>query len=102
MPAQRLEVATASHSPVLDPRPDDIEAAAAAVTWRPARLPIASDLTGGFVQHFDARYCRRQACRAVGFAARVRTGMVKGCHHQLQVGTTQVFTTPVPATSGRD
>src|SRR3546814_6954584 len=60
MTAQRLEVATAFHSPVLDPRLDDIEAAAAAVTWRPARLPIASDLTGGFVQHFDASTWSRQ------------------------------------------
>src|SRR3546814_1848118 len=86
MPARRLEVATAFHSPVLDPRLDDIEAAAAAVTWRPARLPIASDLTGGFVQHFDASYWRRQACGAVRFADGLRTVLGKGCHLLLEVG----------------
>ena len=91
--AQKLEVATAFHSPVLDPCLDGIQRAADAVEWTPMRLPLASNLTGGLVQRFDSDYWRRQARGAVRFADGLRTVLDKGCRVLVEVGPHPVLST---------
>ncbi|MEQ9335550.1 type I polyketide synthase [Thalassobaculum sp.] len=91
--AQRLEVATAFHSPVLDPCLDGIERAADAVAWTPMRLPLASNLTGGFVTRFEAGYWRRQARGAVRFADGLRAVLDRGCRVLVEVGPHPVLST---------
>jgi len=91
--AQRLEVATAFHSPVLDPCLDGIERAADAVAWTPMRLPLASNLTGRFIQRFEPGYWRRQARGAVRFADGLRAVLDKGCRILVEVGPHPVLST---------
>jgi len=83
---RRLEVATAFHSPVLDPCLDALEQAAAAVAWRSARLPVASNLTGDLIHHFDAGYWRRQARQPVAFTEGMQALADRGCTVFLEVG----------------
>jgi acyl transferase domain-containing protein len=86
IPHRRLDVATAFHSPVLDPCLDALEQAAAAVSWHPARLPIASNLTGALIHQFDAGYWRRQAREAVAFTEGLQALANRGCTVFLEVG----------------
>ncbi|MCC6134405.1 MAG: SDR family NAD(P)-dependent oxidoreductase [Candidatus Contendobacter sp.] len=83
---RRLDVATAFHSPVLDPCLNALEQAAAAVSWRPARLPIASNLSGTLIHQFDAGYWRRQAREPVAFTEGLRALAERGCTVFLEVG----------------
>lgn len=86
IPHRRLDVATAFHSPVLDPCLDALEQAAAAVSWHPARLPIASNLTGALIHQFDAGYWRRQAREPVAFTEGLQALADRGCTVFLEVG----------------
>ncbi|GHD52867.1 hypothetical protein GCM10017083_28800 [Thalassobaculum fulvum] len=90
---QKLEVATAFHSPVLDPCLDGIQRAADAAEWTPMRLPLASNLTGSLVQRFDSNYWRRQARGAVRFADGLRAVLDKGCRVLVEVGPHPVLST---------
>ncbi|MFZ4790605.1 MAG: type I polyketide synthase [Candidatus Competibacteraceae bacterium] len=86
IPYRRLDVATAFHSPILDPCLDALEQAAAAVVWRPARLPLASNVGGTLIHRFDAGYWRRQAREPVAFAEGLRALVERGCTVFLEVG----------------
>tara|TARA_R110000787_G_scaffold11002_19_gene36653 strand:- start:19530 stop:25862 length:6333 start_codon:yes stop_codon:yes gene_type:complete len=67
---RRLTVSHAFHSPLLDPMLDAFEQAAGKVTYRPARIPLISNLTGSAFQtgtQPDAAYWRAHARNAVRF-----------------------------------
>ena len=81
-----LDVATAFHSPVLDPCLEQLQQAAALIPEGDAELPVVSNLTGEPMLRFDADYWRRQARQPVRFAEVLRTLEAEGCNIFLEVG----------------
>ena len=88
-----LQVATAFHSPVLNPVLDSIERAAADMTPGTAHVPMYSNLDGAARTHFDAAYWKSQAAAPVSFQSGLKGLAAKGCNVFLEVG-------PQPVLSG--
>jgi len=88
-----LTVSHGFHSALLDPMLDDFEAVAAAVNYRPAAIPVLSNLTGEPRTDFDAGYWRRHAREAVRFADGLRSAAGLGCTVFLDIGPQPVLTT---------
>ncbi|MBY0585867.1 SDR family NAD(P)-dependent oxidoreductase [bacterium] len=68
---QELVVSHAFHSSLLEPMLDEFERFAQTISYRPARIPLVSNVTGAFFAEGeapDARYWRRHARGAVRFA----------------------------------
>ncbi|MEQ9137702.1 MAG: SDR family NAD(P)-dependent oxidoreductase [Thalassobaculum sp.] len=87
-----LTVSHAFHSALLDPMLDDLEAAAGAIEYRPATIPVLSNLTGDARTEFDAGYWRRHARGAVRFADGLRTAAALGCTVFVEIGPQPVLT----------
>ena len=94
VPARRLEVSHAFHSPLLDPALAAVEASAGRFPSRPPRLRWISTLTGAA---FDAgrgpdpSYWRRQLREPVRFDAAVRRHAEGGGRVLLELGPTTVL-----------
>ncbi|MFG2648266.1 SDR family NAD(P)-dependent oxidoreductase [Streptomyces sp. NPDC048436] len=71
---RRLSVSHAFHSRLLDPALDEFAAAVAPLEFRPATVPVVSNVTGRLVSHdeYDADYWREHARRPVRFLDGVR------------------------------
>jgi len=90
-----LTVSHAFHSPLLDPMLDELERAAAAVRATPARIPIASNLTGELMPAGvapGARYWRDHTREPVRFAACVQALRAAGYDVFLEVGPRATLT----------
>lgn len=81
-----LEVATAFHSPVLDPVLDQIRAAAERINFNRAKISIFANLTGHQADVFDAEYWRAQAASPVRFMEGLRQMASSGLDVFLEVG----------------
>ncbi|GHD52909.1 hypothetical protein GCM10017083_28870 [Thalassobaculum fulvum] len=93
MPWRPLTVSHAFHSALLEPMLDDFVAAARAVAYRPAAIPVISNLTGAPRTEFDAGYWRRHARAAVRFADGLRAAAGLGCTVFVELGPQPVLTT---------
>ncbi len=83
----RLRVSHAFHSPMLDPILDTFEALAAKTSYRKARIPLISNLTGQAKTAVpDAAYWRDHLRGTVAFAAGVESLHQMGMTHFLEVG----------------
>ncbi|WP_046568138.1 type I polyketide synthase, partial [Micromonospora sp. HK10] len=94
--ARKLHVAHAFHSAHTDAILDDFRAAAADVTYRPAALPIVSNLTGDLAtdqQLADPDYWTRHIRETVNYAAGTDTLHHLGVTHYLEVGPDATLTT---------
>jgi len=89
---RKLAVSHAFHSAMLDPMLDEFEAAAGAVAYRPAAIPVISNLTGAPRAEFDAGYWRRHAREAVRFADGLRAAVELGCTVFVELGPQPVLT----------
>jgi acyl transferase domain-containing protein len=85
---KNLVVSQAFHSPLLDPMLDDFEKRAAELTYRPADLPLISNLTGDVLgpATIDAAYLREHARKPVRFANGLTKLAELGCHVLIEIG----------------
>jgi amino acid adenylation domain-containing protein len=88
-----LRVSHAFHSVLMEPALDALTAAARRVTASPPRIPVVSNLTGGFLAEFDAAYWRRHTREAVQFERGVRMLVEEGYNTFVEIG-------PGPVLSG--
>lgn len=93
--AQRLDVSHAFHSELMQPMLDAFGTALARVTFRPARVPIISNVTGeidatGAMAQAD--YWLRQIVSPVRFAPGVRALAATGAELALELGPRAVLT----------
>lgn len=87
--SQRLPVSHAFHSPLMEPMLDEFERIAGAVAFGPARLALASNLTGRIVDpsfRFTGQYWRDHARDAVRFSDGIRALHAQGYRHFLEIG----------------
>jgi acyl transferase domain-containing protein len=86
--ADRLTVSHAFHSPLMDPILDELEKAAAQVTYARPRLALVSNLSGGWApgEAATAGYWRRQAREPVRFADGITTLHAHGCRVFVEIG----------------
>ncbi|MCW2248523.1 natural product biosynthesis luciferase-like monooxygenase protein/amino acid adenylation domain-containing protein [Azospirillum fermentarium] len=91
-----LAVTHAFHSPVMDPILGDFERFAATVAHQPATLPMALNLTGGFVPAggavLDAAYWRRHCREPVLFGDGLGALLGQGYRHFIEIGAGTVLT----------
>ncbi|MEU1689918.1 SDR family NAD(P)-dependent oxidoreductase [Micromonospora sp. NPDC005707] len=94
--ARKLHVTHAFHSAHTDPILDDFRTAAAQVTYRPAALPIVSNLTGQLATHeqlSDPDYWTRHIRETVSYAAGTETLHSLGVTHYIEVGPDPTLST---------
>ncbi|MFB9904380.1 acyltransferase domain-containing protein [Allokutzneria oryzae] len=86
--AKRLRVSHAFHSPLMDPVLADLEKVVADLTFRPARLPVISTVTGKRVdaELAEPRYWSDHARNPVRFAHAVETLRAEGVGTFLEAG----------------
>jgi acyl transferase domain-containing protein/surfactin synthase thioesterase subunit/acyl carrier protein len=84
---RELQVSNAFHSPSMDAILDDYETAAGAIDYRPAKLPLISNLTGGLMSAApDKFYWRRHLRESVRFGDGMLALAELGCRTFLEVG----------------
>jgi acyl transferase domain-containing protein len=84
-----LDGAHAFHSPWVEPMLDAFERFAEGISYRPARLPVAANLTGRLAADTElgtAAYWRRQARQTVRFGDGLRALVEHGCDAFLEIG----------------
>ncbi|MEU1689919.1 SDR family NAD(P)-dependent oxidoreductase, partial [Micromonospora sp. NPDC005707] len=94
--ARKLHVAHAFHSAHTDPILDDFRTAAAQVTYRPATIPIVSNLTGQLAtdeQLADPDYWTRHIRETVSYNAGTQTLHNLGVTHYIEVGPDATLST---------
>jgi [acyl-carrier-protein] S-malonyltransferase len=100
--AVQLPVGGAFHSPAMEPVRAAMAEAAAAVTWRPAEVPIAANASGALVT--SATEVRAalvaQITAPVRWVACVRTLAAAGCTGTLELGPGRVLSGLVRAIDG--
>ncbi|MEM9488136.1 MAG: aminotransferase class III-fold pyridoxal phosphate-dependent enzyme, partial [Myxococcota bacterium] len=92
---QMLRVAQASHSALVEPMLDDLEAVVRSIHTRAPKVPMVSNVTGDLLpagQVLDATYWRRQARETVRFQAGIEALQAQGCELVLEIGPTPVLT----------
>jgi acyl transferase domain-containing protein/pimeloyl-ACP methyl ester carboxylesterase len=85
---KRLVVSHAFHSPSLEPMLDTFEKRAAEVSYRPATIPLVSNLTAELVEAdtFGAAYLRAHARMPVRFGDGVARLNEMGCQVLIEIG----------------
>ena len=94
--AQRLHVARAFHSPLIEPMLDDFERFARGIRFRPPRLPLLSNLFGRWFKPGevpDAAYWRRHARQTVRYADCLSALFHRDISLMLEVGPGTTLTT---------
>jgi acyl transferase domain-containing protein len=82
-----LSVSHAFHSALMEPMLDAFSVAARAVSWKPPRIPIISNVTGGMMETPpDAGYWRDHVRQTVRFADGLRSLHAMGIRRFLEVG----------------
>ncbi|MGW7264953.1 type I polyketide synthase [Streptomyces sp. NPDC054842] len=95
VPARRLAVSHAFHSPLMQPVVEDFRRVCAEVPGRPAHLPVFStvhgrELTGP--ETMDADYWARQITEPVRFAEAADALLAAGVTHVVEIGPRAVLT----------
>jgi acyl transferase domain-containing protein len=91
---RRLRIATASHSPLVEPILDPLRRALDRVTFAPPRIPLVTNLTGRLWPGGsapDAAYWCDHARRPVLFANGIQTLWEMGHHTFLEVGPAPIL-----------
>ncbi|MFI2351764.1 amino acid adenylation domain-containing protein [Streptomyces sp. NPDC019443] len=118
IPARRLEVSRAFHSPMMRPALDALAATADGLAFRPTVTPLMSTVTAQWQPGLDPEYLREHAIRPVRFGAAVEHLLDDGYDTFVELGPrttlpglvraaararearTDVFTTSVAAEAG--
>ncbi|MER7275012.1 SDR family NAD(P)-dependent oxidoreductase, partial [Dactylosporangium sp. NPDC000244] len=82
----RLRVSHAFHSPLMEPMTAAFAEVLRSVEWRPARIPIVSNVTGELMTEFDADYWVRHVLATVQFYPTLRLLHREGVRTFLEVG----------------
>nr|BFE59127.1 hypothetical protein GCM10020063_036530 [Dactylosporangium thailandense] len=82
----RLRVSHAFHSPLMEPMTAAFAEVLRSVEWRPARIPIVSNVTGELMTEFDADYWVRHVLATVRFHPTLRYLHREGVRTFLEVG----------------
>ncbi|WP_433073780.1 SDR family NAD(P)-dependent oxidoreductase [Dactylosporangium sp. CA-052675] len=82
----RLRVSHAFHSPLMEPMTAAFGEVLRSVEWRPARIPIVSNVTGELMTEFDADYWVRHVLATVRFYPTLQFLHGQGVRTFLEVG----------------
>ncbi len=101
---RRLAVSHAFHSAMLEPMLDDFASVMAEVTLRPARIPIASNVTGAVETELftDPKYWVRHIRETVRFAEGIAAVRAIGGSRFLEVGPDAVLSAMISRMVGDD
>jgi amino acid adenylation domain-containing protein len=91
-----LPVGYAFHSPLMAPILDELEQAAANLTYHPLQLPLVSTCMGELLPvgyRFTAQDWRDQARAPVHFAQGIEQLLAQGCHLFVEIGPQPLLTT---------
>ncbi len=83
---KRLDVAQASHSPLVDPMLDEFERIAATITYNQPNAEYISCLTGELTAQIDPQYWRTHQRHTVRFGDALQSLLAHGYHHLVEVG----------------
>jgi acyl transferase domain-containing protein len=85
---EKLRVSHAFHSPLMEPMLSEFRRAAARVAFKPAKIPIISNLTGAIAgaEIGTAQYWAEHVRRPVRFAAGMQTLLGQQCGALVEVG----------------
>jgi acyl transferase domain-containing protein len=96
--AKELEVSHAFHSPLMEPILDELNAVAASLPIRPAKIPMVSNVTGTFAQgEVPSSYWSAHVRRPVLFHQGVQSLEEAGCSVLLEVGPQPALTASMAA-----
>jgi myxalamid-type polyketide synthase MxaB len=92
---EKLRVSHAFHSPLMEPMLAEFRRVAARVAFRPAKIPVISNLTGALAgaEIGTAQYWAEHILRPVRFAAGIQTLLARQCGALLEVGPHPVLLT---------
>lgn len=91
--SKRLDVAQASHSPIVDPMLDEFEAIAASIQYKEPQIEYVSSLYGKTATQIDSKYWRTHQRQSVRFADGLQTLLDHGYNYLIEIG-------PAPALLG--
>ncbi|GAA2899978.1 hypothetical protein GCM10010517_65560 [Streptosporangium fragile] len=97
VPARRLAVSHAFHSPLMRPALDPLAAAAGALTFRIPPIPLLSSVTAEWQPTLDRSYLREHAIRPVRFGAAVGRLLDDGYDTFVELGPGSTLPGPVRA-----
>lgn len=83
---KRLDVAQASHSPLVDPMLEEFERIAESIQYRESQVEYISSRTGKTETRIDSKYWRTHQRQAVRFADGLQTLIEHGYNHLIEIG----------------
>jgi acyl transferase domain-containing protein len=95
---KELEVSHAFHSPLMDPILEELSAVAETLAISPAKIPVASNVTGEFLKDdIPGQYWSSHVRRPVLFHQGVRSIIDAGCSLLIEVGPHPALTQAIAA-----